>query len=124
MKKRLYVVEDHPIVRRGLIMLLQSVPGIEVVGEAEDVESALSGVEETDPDLVLVDVSLRNSSGIDLIRSLSARRPGLPTLAVSGHDVKLYGDAARTAGARAYVMKSEGPDRILTAVREILDGEG
>jgi DNA-binding NarL/FixJ family response regulator len=121
-KKRVLIVEDHPIVRRGFASLINHEPDLEVCGQAEDVHGALEAIDTLEPDLVLIDIFLKDSSGIDLIKTLQERRKGLPLLVVSMHEESLYADRVIRAGAMGYVMKREAEQTIVTAIRRILDG--
>jgi len=121
-RKRILVVDDHPLMREGVAQWIQRAPGLEVCGEAESAAQALSLVEKLKPDLVLTDISLTGRSGLELIKDLGALRPGLPVLVLSMHDESLYAGRALRAGARGYVMKRAGGDRVVEAIREVLQG--
>lgn len=121
--RRVLVVDDHPIVRTGLTQLLEHEHDLCVCGEAGSTPSALEGVERLRPDMLLVDIFLEGSNGIDLIKSLNQRHPGLPVLVLSMHDEELYAERALRAGARGYVMKQESPETVLQAIRRVLSGE-
>ncbi len=120
---RILVVDDHPIMRAGLAQLIAEEPDLAVCGEAADAHGALEAVETLQPDLAIVDITLKDSSGIDLIKDLRVRRPKLPVLVLSMHDEMFYAERALRAGARGYVTKSEVADRIIEAVRKVLAGE-
>ncbi len=120
---RILVVDDHPIMRAGLAQLIGEEPDLAVCGEAADAHGALEAVETLQPDLAIVDITLKDSSGIDLIKDLRVRRPKLPVLVLSMHDEMFYAERALRAGARGYVTKSEVADRIIEAVRKVLAGE-
>lgn len=120
---RILIVDDHPLFREGLHQLIDREPGLEVCGEAADAEDALRLVKETKPDLVIMDISLGNQSGIDLIKNLKADDPELQVLVVSMHDESLYTERALRAGAMGYVMKHEPPKIVKTAIRRVLAGE-
>lgn len=120
--KRILIVEDHPIVRRGFASLINHEPDLVVCGQAEDLHGALRAVEELQPDLVLIDIFLKDSSGIDLIKALQERSKGLPVLVVSMHEESLYADRVIRAGAMGYVMKREAEQTIVTAIRRVLEG--
>ena len=117
------LVDDHPIVRRGLRQLFESQPDFTVCGEAEDIAGALDAVARLDPDLALVDLSLKGRSGLELTRQLQTHHPSLPVLILSLHDEKLYGERALRAGASGYVMKRRADDEILYAARQVLAGQ-
>jgi DNA-binding NarL/FixJ family response regulator len=120
---RILIVDDHPLFREGLRQLIEREPGLSVCGEAAEAAEALRLVGETKPDLVIVDISLGNTSGIDLIKSLSAQDADLPLLVVSMHDESLYTERAIRAGAMGYVMKHEPPKTVRKAIQRVLGGE-
>jgi DNA-binding NarL/FixJ family response regulator len=119
---KVFLVEDHPIFRRGLCDLLEEEEDFEVCGEAEDVGAALEGIGRTRPDVALVDISLKGRSGLELVKTLSSTDPELPILMISTHEENLYAERSLRAGARGYVMKHETADSIVNAVREVLAG--
>lgn len=119
---RVLLVDDHPIVRRGLRQLFDQVSDFEVCGEAEDAASAFTAVTRLRPDLAVVDLALKGTSGIELTRQLRAHMPALPVLVLSLHDERLYAERALRAGAAGYVMKSRDDHEILRAAREVLAG--
>ena len=118
---RVYLVEDHPAVRQGLRLMLE-LDGMHVCGEAEDARTALTEIQVAAPDLVMVDLSLGEDSGLDLIRALAQRWPELPTLAYSMFEDTLHVKRAFGAGARAYVTKREAPEILVQAIQECLAG--
>lgn len=122
-KARVLIVDDHPIVRHGLTFLINNQDDLEVCAEAETIRQALAAASEVTPDIALVDLSLKDESGLDLIKDLRARHPSLPILAVSIHSEALY--AARTikAGAKGYVAKQEATFELLAAIRKVLAGQ-
>jgi DNA-binding NarL/FixJ family response regulator len=120
---RILVVDDHPIVRRGIIQLIEDEPDLQVCGEADDVQTAVERVRESDPDVVLVDIALKHSNGLELIEVIRQNNPTTPCLVVTMHDEELYGERALRAGARGYIMKQDGDDRIVEAIRAILRQE-
>lgn len=120
---RLLIVDDHPLVRSGIISLIQLENDLEVCGEAEDQSTAMGLVAEQNPDLVLVDISLKNSNGLNLLKEISRTHPEVMTLAVSMHDEYTYAVRCLKAGARGYIMKQEGTEKILEAIRCVLDGK-
>ncbi|MEW6486538.1 MAG: response regulator transcription factor [Thermodesulfobacteriota bacterium] len=122
-RRRIFVVEDHPIFRLGLRELLEEESDFIVCGEADDIGSALEEIARTSPDLVIVDLSLKGRSGIDLLRDLRARYRDLPLLVLSMYDEALYAERALAAGARGYIMKQETSDSIVHAVRRVLEGK-
>jgi len=121
-RRRVFLVDDHPMMRAGLAGLIQSQPDLEVVGEASDAPSALEGVLACRPDLVLTDLTLPGRSGVELIKDLLAQRPELQILVLSMHDEMVYAERVLRAGARGYVMKEAGGERLISAIREVLTG--
>jgi DNA-binding NarL/FixJ family response regulator len=119
---RLLIVDDHPLMRKGLALTLSAESDIDVVGQAADAEEALSVMDKLKPDLVLIDISLPGMSGIELLKHLLALNPDLLTLVVSRHDEALYAERAVRAGAKGYVMKLEAGNEIVQAVRHVLRG--
>ena len=122
-KRRIFVVDDHPIVRQGLAQLINNEPDLVVCGQGEDAYQSLRAIKQAHPDLALVDVSLKDSDGIELLKELRAAVPDLPVLILSMHDETLYAERALRAGARGYIMKQEAPQTLLSAVRKVLAGE-
>jgi len=122
MPYRLYIVDDHPLMRRGYRSLLESEHDLRIVGEAGTVEAAWAELAELGVDLVIVDITLENASGIDLIRRLHERKPRLPLLVVSMHDEMLYAERAIRAGARGYITKGSADSELVGAVRTLLAG--
>jgi DNA-binding NarL/FixJ family response regulator len=118
---RVFLVDDHPIVRFGLARLLAAEADLLVCGEAVDARTALDGLA-TKPDVVVVDISLGATSGIDLIRELKERLPHVHVLVVSMHDEMLYAERALRAGAAGYVMKHEATDKMVRAIRAVAAG--
>jgi DNA-binding NarL/FixJ family response regulator len=122
-KTRVFVVDDHPIVRQGLSQLINREPDLMVCGEAEDARAALEAIAALNPGFLIVDVSLDGPDGIELLKAIRARDPRLPVLMLSMHDESLYAERALRAGANGYIMKQEATDRVLIAIRQILGGE-
>jgi DNA-binding NarL/FixJ family response regulator len=122
-KSRLYLVEDHPVTREGFAQLLNYQPDLEVCGQAGTAAKALVGIDTTRPDLVIVDLSLAESSGLELIKDIKARHPRLPILVLSTHDESLYAERALRAGARGYVMKQAPTSELMRAIRKVLGGQ-
>ena len=122
-KRRIFIVDDHAIVRQGLSQLIGHEPDLAVCGEGDDTYRSLRAIREARPDLCVVDVSLKDSDGIDLLKELKAQLPELPVLILSMHDESLYGERALRAGARGYIMKQETPETILLAIRTVLSGK-
>ncbi len=121
-KKQIFIVDDHPMMRDGLRQLIGGEPDLEVCGEADDAPPALALIESLKPDLALVDISLRTSSGLELIKDLRLRRPGLSILVISMHDESLYAERVLRAGGRGYIMKQEGGRKLMEAIRRVLGG--
>lgn len=119
---KILLVDDHPLMRKGLVLTLEAEPDLRVVGQAASAEEALGLAEELEPDLAIVDVSLPGMSGLELIKHLQAIRPSLSVLVVSRHDESLYAERAIRSGARGYVMKLEADEVIVKAVRHVLKG--
>ena len=120
---RVVVVDDHPIVRRGLIELINDNDDLEVCGEAADVGSALEVLTELKPDLALIDLSLGDGHGLELIKSIRAAELTCKMLVVSMMDEALYADRVLRAGASGYLRKEQATDNIITAIRQILDNK-
>jgi DNA-binding NarL/FixJ family response regulator len=121
-QKRVFLVDDHPLVRERLGELIAREPDLVVCGEAEDVPQALAAIVETRPDVVVLDISLKQGSGLELLKDLQAQRPDLPVLVLSMHDESLYALRALRAGALGYITKLEPSKAVLTAMRQVLDG--
>ena len=122
MKTRLLIVDDHPLMRKGLRMTLEAELDLDVVGEAADADEALVLYDRLRPDLVLVDVSLRGTNGLELVKHLVARDEKVKALVVSRHDEDLYAERAVRAGAKGYLAKLEADDALVAAVRHVLRG--
>ena len=119
---RVLIVDDHPIVRQGLRRLIDQEEDLSVCGEAEDVKEARDAIEALSPDAVILDISLKNSDGVDLLKELRIRRLKTPVLVLSMHDESIYAERLLSAGANGYIMKQEASDRFLAALREVLSG--
>src|SRR5579862_4962843 len=122
-RSRVFIVDDHPIVRQGLALLINREPDLAVCGDAEEAGSALRGIEELKPNLIVVDISLNGPDGLDLLKDIRARDPNLPVLILSMLDELLYAERALRAGASGYIMKQEATERVLVAIRRILGEE-
>jgi DNA-binding NarL/FixJ family response regulator len=122
-KKRVLIVDDHPILRKGLSMMINQEADLAVCGEAEDAHKAMELIDRVKPDLVIVDISLPGVDGVELLKNIKARFGDLPALVVSMHDESLFAERALRAGARGYIMKQEALDDVLTAIRRVLHGE-
>jgi len=122
-RTRILVVDDHPAVREALASRIGGQPDWEVCGEAEDIHEALHLIETTKPDLAVVDISLKTGNGIDLIKRIVSRNDQVRILVWSMHPESLYAERALRAGAMGYINKDQATDRIIDAVRQILDGK-
>jgi len=122
-RKKIFIVDDHPVFREGLVGLVRREEDWTVCGEADTAAQALTAIEKLKPDLVLADIGLPGRSGLELIKDLRSAFPELAILVISMHDETLYAERVLRAGARGYIMKQEGPDKILQAVRQVLDGQ-
>lgn len=120
--QRVLLVDDHPIVRLGLTEVLTSELGLAVCGACGTAEEALSAVATLRPEIVVTDLNLPGKSGLELIKDLSVLHPGLPVLVLSMHDEEIYAERCLRAGARGYVMKNEGPEKLAAAIRSVLAG--
>jgi DNA-binding NarL/FixJ family response regulator len=120
---RVLIVDDHPMTRAGLVHVINHQPDLVVCGEAENAAEALDAVDASRPDLVLADITLPGKSGLELIKDIKALRPGLPILVISMHDESLYAERVLRAGARGYITKHEGGERLMQAVRHVLSGQ-
>lgn len=122
-KHRVFVVDDHPIVRQGLALLINREADLIVCGEAEEAQTALEAIAAQRPDILIVDISLNGPDGIELVKLLRARSATLPVLVLSMHDELTYAERALRAGANGYIMKQEATERVLIAIRRILKGD-
>lgn len=122
-KRRLIIVDDHPILRNGLAQLINREPDLHVVSEANDATEALRIIENTQIDLAIVDISLQSVSGIDLTKSIHQLKPDMHVLILSMHDEAFYAERALRAGASGYIMKTEPPDVLLKGIRSVFDGD-
>jgi DNA-binding NarL/FixJ family response regulator len=121
-RSRVFIVEDHPVFREGLVQILNAEPGLEICGQAGNAEQALQAIPSVKPALVLVDLTLPGKSGLELLRELRALLPGLKLLVVSMHDEALYADRVLRAGGDGYIMKQEDPEEIVRAIQDVLAG--
>src|ERR1700687_3519026 len=119
-KKRILVVDDHPIIRQGLALMLNREADLVVCGEAEDATGAMLVMVSARPDVLIVDISLNGPDGLDLLKNIRTTHPALPVLILSMHDESIYAERALRAGANGYIMKQEATERVLVAVRQIL----
>jgi DNA-binding NarL/FixJ family response regulator len=121
-KHRIFLVDDHPLVREGLANLISGQNDLIVCGEAEDSAGAITGIAKTRPDVALVDISLKNESGLELVKNLESQFPLVALIVLSMHDEALYAERALRAGARGYVMKRESTKSVLGSIRRVLEG--
>ena len=121
-RRRIMIVDDHPIVRQGLRRLMEAEPDLEVCGEAETAREAKSMIRELRPDGVIVDVSLAQGDGLELVKDARAHYPTLPLLVLSMHDEVIYAERMLSAGANGYIMKQTASDQFLVALRRVLEG--
>lgn len=122
-KHRVLVVDDHPIVRQGLALMINQEPDLEVCGEAEEANTALAVLADTRPDVVLLDISLPGPDGIEVLKTIRLTDPSLPVLMLSMHDETVYAERALRAGANGYIMKQEATENVLVALRRVLRSE-
>jgi DNA-binding NarL/FixJ family response regulator len=122
-KSRIFLVDDHAMFRDGLRQLIDREPDLTVCGDAAEADSALQEIRKLKPDLVVVDITLGGTSGIDLIKAIKNENEDFPVLVVSMHDESLYAERALRAGAMGYVMKQEPAKTVKTAIRKVLGGD-
>jgi DNA-binding NarL/FixJ family response regulator len=122
-KRKILILDDHPITRYGLAQLINREPDLQVSADAENATQALLGIKANPPDLVLVDITMPGKSGLDFIKDLQLQYPRIAVLVVSMHDESVYAERVLRAGARGYIMKNQGGERILEAVRQVLQGK-
>ena len=122
-KTQILIVDDHPIFRKGLIHLINEEEDMEVVAEAEDVFSATQVIKNVLPDMVIVDITLKNTSGLELIKYINEHYKDLPVLVLSMHDENIYAERALKAGAKGYIMKHEMAGQVAEAIRHVLTGK-
>jgi len=121
-RSAVFIVDDHPIVRQGLKLLINQEPDLTVCGEAENADAVLPAIRELKPAIAVIDLSLGHESGIELIKNIRLQHPDLPILVLSMHDESLYAERALRAGARGYIMKQEAPEKVIIAIRQVLQG--
>ena len=121
-KAKILIVDDHPIVRQGLTQLINQEDDLVVCAQAENAHQALLAIGRTKPDMAVVDITLKDRSGLELIKDIRAQYPDMAVLALSMHDESLYAKRALRAGARGYVMKAEATENVVKAIRQVLDG--
>ncbi len=122
-KKTVLVVDDHPLMRQGLALLINQQQDMQVCGEAEEAQAAMQAIAQLQPDIMILDISLKGPDGIELLKNIRATDPDLPVLVLSMHDEAIYAERALRARANGYIMKQEATEKVLVAVRRILSGE-
>ena len=122
-KKTVFIVDDHPLLRKGLALLINREPDLAVCGEAEDAQTAMKAITAGKADIMIVDISLSGPDGLDLLKNIRTVHPDLAVLILSMHDESIYAERALRARANGYIMKQEATEKVLTAVRCILGGE-
>src|SRR5580692_11972623 len=120
---RVLLVDDHPIVRQGLALLIDRETDLSVCGEAEGAHAAFHAIATLRPDIVVLDISLSGPDGLDVLKEIRAKSASLPVLILSMHDESIYAERAMRAGANGYIMKQEATEKVLVAIRRILQGE-
>lgn len=120
---RILIVDDHPLLRQGIGRLINQEDDMMVCGEADEPGKAMGAIADTNPDVVILDISLKGASGIELLKNIKARYPRLLVLILSMHDESVYAQRALRAGAAGYIMKQEATERVLVALRKVLSGE-
>jgi len=121
-KKRVFIVDDHPLVREGLTNLINGQDDLIICGEAKNSAQALDGIMKADPDVALIDISLENESGLELVKQLGSQFPQVALIVLSMHDETLFAERVLRAGARGYVMKHETSKSVLASIRRVLGG--
>ena len=122
-KTRILIVDDHPIVRQGLAELINHENDLTVCGQAEDAPQAMKDIRTLKPDMAIVDISLKETSGIELIKDIKVQYPILPVLTLSMHDESLYAERALRAGARGYIMKQQATEKVIVAIHKVVSGQ-
>jgi len=122
-KSTVFLVDDHPVVRHGLALVIGQQGDLEVCGEAANASDAIKMVEQNPPDLMIIDISLEDGDGIELIKDIRIRQPKVKMLVSSMHDEELYAERALRAGARGYIGKAAPSEQFINAIRQILKGE-
>jgi DNA-binding NarL/FixJ family response regulator len=121
-QRRVLIVDDHPIVRQGLRRMIETESDLVVCGEVQTEREARAAIRALAPDVVIVDISLAQGDGLELVRDVHAQRPELPMLVLSMHDELIYGERLLAAGASGYIMKQAASDQLLVALRRVLGG--
>lgn len=122
-KRTVVIVDDHPLMRQGLALLINQQHDLRVCGEAEEAQGAMRALAQMRPDILILDISLSGPDGLELLKSIRLSEPYLPALILSMHDEAIYAERALRAGANGYIMKQEASEKVLIAIRRILNGE-
>jgi DNA-binding NarL/FixJ family response regulator len=122
-KRKIFVIDDHPLVRESLATLINQQPDLVMCGEAESASEAMAGIAASSPDAAIVDISLKNSFGIELIKDLKVSHPKVVLLVLSVHDEFLYAERVLRSGAMGYVMKQEATNKVIEGIRRVLEGK-
>lgn len=122
-KIRIIIVDDHPIFRQGLKELINRQQNLVICGEAEDAPEAMRAIKKQIPDMVLTDISLKTTNGLELIRDIKVQHPNIPIVAISMHEESYYAERALRAGAKGYITKQQAPKEVVVAIEEILKGK-
>lgn len=122
-RRRVLLIDDHPIFRDGITQLINNQPDMQVCGYVSSAPQALSAVDALKPDMLVVDISIQGTNGIELIKTIRAQHPTLRALMLSSHDENLYAERALRAGARGYIMKAESSEKVIEAIRRVLSGD-
>jgi DNA-binding NarL/FixJ family response regulator len=122
-KRKVLVVDDHPLLRQGLALLINQQHDMLVCGEAEEAHAAMQSIAEKKPDVIILDISLKGPDGLELLKSIRAIYADLPVLILSMHDEAIYAERALRARANGYIMKQEATEKVLVALRRIFNGE-
>lgn len=122
-KKQVIIVDDHPMMRQGMVQLIEHEPDLECSGEADTAAQALNLIAARLPDLILLDISLPDKSGLELLKDLQVFHPSIPVLVFSMHDESVYAERVLRAGGRGYIMKQEAGKKLMQAIRQVLQGK-
>jgi DNA-binding NarL/FixJ family response regulator len=122
-RRRIFILDDHPITRYGLTQLINHETDLQVCGDAETATPALAAIKAARPDLVLADISLPGKNGLEFVKDMQAQHRGVPVLVMSMHDETIYAERVLRAGGRGYIMKNEGGEKLLQAIRQVLQGQ-